>query len=94
MKVSWDAPGSFVKVLFADHYKYIISSEIEKYIKYWSVLKAQLCLTARNTFVFEKFSVDKWKYGNSFCSFQIEKFKETNILLVPMLFVWHYENWI
>lgn len=28
-KISWDAPGGFVKVLFADHYKYIISSEIE-----------------------------------------------------------------
>jgi len=29
-KISWGAPGGFVKVLSADHYKYIISSEIEK----------------------------------------------------------------
>lgn len=29
-KVSWDAPGGFVKVLFADRYIYIISSEIER----------------------------------------------------------------
>lgn len=29
-KVIWDAPGGFVKVLFADHYKYIIFSGIEK----------------------------------------------------------------
>lgn len=30
MKIPWDAPGGFVKVLFAHHYKYIVSSEIEK----------------------------------------------------------------
>lgn len=29
-KVIWDAPGDFVKVLFADHYKYIIFRGIEK----------------------------------------------------------------
>lgn len=29
-KVFWDAPGGFVKVLFADHYRHIIFNEIEK----------------------------------------------------------------
>lgn len=33
-EVFWDAPGGFVKVLFADQYKYIIFSEIERHIKY------------------------------------------------------------